>query len=250
MTQPFARGPLANRTMLNNIAQQNLKYWQDYKPGEIPTVPLTPPEELLNDINGSILDVGTGDGVLAEELALKGFQVYGIDIAENIISENLKRKSKVNYSVQNISDKTNFPDNFFNFVIFRFTLTNIHKGSWGKLSDETFRILKPGGKIWLLEPLVSQSYKTRYELATNFVTDNNCVYVFYDKNLAEKINIKEDLEKAISEKRVSRIVKHYTLGELSQIFNKFRLADHRIIEVTSPSGFSLNTLEGIFEKAS
>ena len=236
--------------MPKNIAQQNIEYWQSYKSGKIPTVPLAPPQELLNGIKGPILDAGTGDGVLAENLALKGFMVYGIDIAKNIISENVNRNSRVNYSVQNMSDKTNFPDGFFDLVIFRFTLTNIHQESWSKLGEETFRILKPGGKIWLLEPLVSESYKTRYELAANFVADRNCAYIFYDKSLARKINTKEDLKKAISDKKVSRIVKHYTLDELSQIFGKFKMVGNKLIKITSPSGFNLNTLEGIFEKSS
>ncbi len=67
--------------------------------------------------------------------------------------------------------------------------------------------------------------------------------------MAEKISSKKELEQAIKENKVSRIVKHYSIEELRQVFNKLELIDQRIIEVTSPSGFILNTFEGIFIKA-
>ena len=234
--------------MAGSVGYLNLQYWQKYKPGEIPTFPASPPEKLLNCIKGPILDVGTGDGVLAEELADKGFLIYGTDIAVNIVNENKKRKSKAEFSVQDITTRTDFPDNFFDLVIFKFVLTNIHKKSWRGLGNEVFRILKPQGKVWILEPLVSESYKKRYELAANFIKDKNCAYVFSDKKLAEKINTKNELERAIKENKVSRIVKHYTIEELKQIFNKLELTDHRVFKIASPSGFTLNTIEGIFSK--
>ena len=234
--------------MTDSVAQQNIQYWQNYKPGEIPTFPASPPEKLLNYIKGPILDIGTGDGILAEKLADKGFQVYGMDVVVNIVNENEKRKSKVEYSIGDITKRTHFPDNFFDLAIFKFVLTNIHKESWKGLGREVSRILKPQGRVWFLEPLVSESYKKRYELAANFVKDESCVYVFNDKELAEKINSKKELEDAIKENLVSRIVRHYTVEELKQIFNKLTLNDHRVIKAASPSGFVLNTVEGIFLK--
>ena len=144
--------------------------------------------------------MGTGDGVLAEELADKGFLIYGTDIAVNIVNENKKRKSKAEFSVQDITTRTDFPDNFFDLVIFKFVLTNIHKKSWEGLDNEVFRILKPQGKVWLLEPLVSESYRKRYELAANFIKDKNCAYVFSDKKswlkkLTLKMNLSERSKK-------------------------------------------------------
>ncbi len=232
----------------SNLTLKNKSYWQTYKPGEIPSVPQNPPQELLNSISSPILDVGTGDGVLAEELEKQGFDVYGIDIAENIIKENIKRITKVKYSIQSITTRTDFPDNFFDLIVFKFTMTNIHKDSWDNVAKEAYRILKPTGKVWVLEPLVSESYKKRYELAANFVKDKNCVYVFYDKDLAEKITSKSDLENAIKENKVSRVIKHYTIEELKKVFDKLEMTDNRVIKVTSPSGYTINTFEGVFVK--
>ncbi|MFA6005348.1 MAG: class I SAM-dependent methyltransferase [Patescibacteria group bacterium] len=234
--------------MSQSLNQQNKSFWQKYQPGKIPSSSNNPPDELLNSIHGPILDVGTGDGNLAEALARKGHETYGIDIAENIITENKKRKTKVNYSVQDITERTNFPDGFFALLIFRFTLTNIHKESWDKLAKEIFRILKPSGKVWILEPLVSESYKQRYQLASNFIDDRHCVYVFRDKDMAEKINTKEELAQAIEEKKVSRIVKHYTVEELQCVFKGLVFEKQRTVVIPSPSGYPINTFEGIFSK--
>jgi ubiquinone/menaquinone biosynthesis C-methylase UbiE len=230
------------------INEENKKYWQNYNPGEIPSPSEGLPDKLLSEIKGKVLDVGTGDGVLAETISKKGFQVYGIDIAENIIAENQKRKTLVKYSNQDITRKTNFDDNEFGLIIFRFTLTNIHKESWKSVGDEIFRILKPSGVVWILEPLFSDQYIDRYNLASNFIDDKNCVYVFHDKELANKTKTKQELQKAIKEEKVSRIVKHYTEEELKEIFSKLKLTQKRTIKITSPSGFKINTFEGVFKK--
>ncbi len=231
--------------MLN---KKNKEYWQNYKPGEIPSPSNEPPLMLLKDIKGRVLDVGTGDGVLAEKLTEKGFSVFGIDIAENIICENKKRNTKVEYSVQDITKKTDFPDNYFSLILFKYTLTNIHKESWKFLDEEIFRILEPHGKVWIFEPLVSEMYKERYRLASYFIEDKNCVYVFSEKDLAQKIKTKDDLERAIKENKVSRIIKHYEKEELSLIFERLKLIQNRKTEIISPSGFEIKTFEGIFSK--
>lgn len=234
--------------MAGDISERNRDYWQNYKPGEIPSVPVAPPIELLNEIIGPILDVGTGDGCLAEELSTKGLFVCAIDIARNIIEENSKRKSNVQYLVQDITSKTSFTDNYFGLLIFKFVLTNIHKDSWKSLGTEVNRVLNFGGKVWILEPLVSESYESRYRLAAQFLPDSHCVYVFNDKDLAEKIDTPKKLEEAIKDNKVSRIVKHYTIEELKSVFNDLKLVNSRQISVTSPSGFEINTFEGIFTK--
>lgn len=234
--------------MDKNLSRKNTSYWQIYKPGEIPSVPVFPPEKLLSEISGLVLDVGTGDGVLAEEMASRNLEVYGIDIAINIIQENQKRDSKVKYSIQDITDKTDFPDNYFSLIVIRFVLTNIHKESWESLSSELYRVLKKNGKIWVLEPLVSDSYKSRYDLSKNFIEDSHCVYVFKDKELASKVKSIDDLNDAIKNDQVSRIVKHYTIEELNMIFDKFTLDQGREIDVKSPSGYSIKTFEGIYLK--
>lgn len=234
--------------MAGNISEKNRDYWQKYKPGEVPSFPALPPNELLKEVNGPILDVGTGDGKLAEELSTKDFSVYAIDVARNIIEENSKRKTDVRYSVQDITAKTTFDDNYYGLLLFKFVLTNIHRDSWKSLGAEVNRVLNGGGKVWVLEPLVSDSYENRYQIAAHFLSDKHCVYVFKDNKLASQVDTPEKLEKAIRGGEVSRIVKHYTVEELSEIFGGLKLINNRQFLVTSPSGFAINTFEGVFSK--
>lgn len=236
--------------MIKDLNRQNAAYWQNYKPGEIPSMPVNVPNDLLINVSGPVLDVGTGDGVLAEKLSYKGLNVFGIDIAKNIIEENLKRNSRVKYSVQDITHKTKFKDNFFDLIIFKFTLTNIHQESWKNLGKEIYRVLKPYGTVWVVEPLVSESYNSRYKLSSFFIKDANCVYVFNDKSLAKEINTKDQLQRAIDNNQVSRIIKHYTLNELTDIFGKLEISGHRTLKISSPSNYLMNTFEGVFTKKS
>ncbi len=233
---------------MGKLNQENKSYWQTYRPGEIPSVPNLPPTTLLGNIHGPILDIGTGDGILAEQLAIQGYEIEAIDIAENIVQANMAKNSKVRYSLQDITRGTNFLDEYFDLVIFRFTLTNIHKESWKELGRETKRVLKPTGRVWVLEPLVSENYQQRYALASEFIDEPHCVYVFRNKDLAEKIDTGTKLKQALADNLVSRIVKHYTVDELKSIFNVLELTDQRVIEVTSPSGFVIKTFEGMFSK--
>lgn len=234
--------------MASSISEKNRNYWQKYKLGKVPSFPALPPIELLDEIVGPVLDVGTGDGGLAEELSAKGLSVYAIDIARNIIEENSKRKTDVRYSAQDIADRTTFADNFFGLLLFKFVLTNIHRESWKSLGAEVNRVLNGGGRVWVLEPLVSNSYESRYQLASHFLSDSHCVYVFNDRDLAEKIDTPEKLEMAIKRGEISRIVKHYTIEELKNVFNDLKLVNSRQFSVVSPSGFKINTFEGIFSK--
>lgn len=231
---------------MDNLSEKNQNYWKKYKPGEIPSVPQLPPKSLLDEIKGPILDVGTGDGKLAEELAEQGLEIYAADVIESVINENLARKSKVHYKLADITTILPYPGSFFDLVIFKFVLTNIHKDAWENVGNEVARVLKPSGFVWCLEPLVSKSYEQRYQLAEPFVHDQHCAYVFKDKNSAEKINTPKQLQAAITNGQVSRVIKHYTLEELKQVFAKFSLENYKTFDIVSPSGFELNTFEGVF----
>ena len=228
----------------------NKEYWQNYKPGEIPAVPNLPPIELYDTGRSlKVLDIGTGDGKAAEELSQTGSnRVYGIDIAENIIATNLERETRVEYSLQDITQATNFESSFFDLALSRFLLTNIPADGRGSAVAEIFRVLAPNGKLWILEPLVSDSYKERYQLAQEFSQDPNSVVVFKQKDLAEKILTKSEMAKAFKANLFSRIVKHYTFEEIIEMLKPLTLVDSRIIEIKSPSGYTINTLEAVFQK--
>lgn len=229
---------------VKNLGSTNKKYWQHYQAGTTPGVPQEPADTVLSRISlqDPILDIGTGQGSLADSLAARGYTLYGIDINSNEIKENQKRGTGVNYSAQDIVEGTNFPDGFFKLVIFRYTLTNIHKDQWHTLTDEINRITQAESYLWLVEPLVSESYRDRYSLASSLLEDDHAFFVFKDKELAKEITTKEQLEQAIENNSVSRIVRHYSVEEIVQLFPKFKLVNSETVEIPSPSGYPINTL--------
>jgi ubiquinone/menaquinone biosynthesis C-methylase UbiE len=227
-----------------NLGELNRKYWSQYEAGSTPGVNEKVPDlGLLGSLptNAHTLDVGTGTGRIADYLADMGFDSYGIDINEKEINENSKRGS-AQYSSQDIAGTTTFSDAFFSLVVFRYTLTNIHKDQWSDLSKEVNRITMPGGFLWLAEPQVNQAYADRYTLGNLSLGDEHAFYVFKDKSLAEKIKEKAALDETIAKGGVARIVRHYDKGELLGLFPNFEEIAQEYVNDTSPSGYPLDTI--------
>jgi ubiquinone/menaquinone biosynthesis C-methylase UbiE len=107
--------------------------------------------------NENYLDLGTGNGYAAFELAVKNrnINVYGLDIAVNSIKENIKLKRKLN--IPNISFKSydgySFPykENFFYGVLSRYAFH--HFPDIELTINELKRIIKPGGFFLLSDPV-------------------------------------------------------------------------------------------------
>lgn len=102
-----------------------------------------------------ILDIATGTGDFAiEALALKPEKVIGVDISEGMLEVGRKKIARRN--LQNKidlrmgdSEKLLFDDNTFDAVIVAFGVRNFENLEKG-LAD-MFRVLKPGGKVVVLE---------------------------------------------------------------------------------------------------
>lgn len=96
----------------------------------------------------TILDVGTGDGTQAWELALRGFKVTGIDIATDAITlcnrfstENLKFL---------VADVLVFEsEEIFDCVIDRGCMHVLSPSSLEEYCRNVFKLLRPGGKLLL-----------------------------------------------------------------------------------------------------
>ena len=95
-----------------------------------------------------ILDIGTGPGFFAINLALAGNDVTAVDITDEMLShakENARAyQAKVHFSKQ-IADGLAFEDNTFDLVINRNVVWNLERPE--KAFAEWKRILKPGGRI-------------------------------------------------------------------------------------------------------
>jgi len=102
-----------------------------------------------------ILDIATGTGDFAiEALSLKPRKIIGIDISEGMLSVGRKKLIKRNLTnkielLTGDSEALPFKDNLFDAIIVSFGVRNFENLEKG-LSD-MLRVLKPGGKLVILE---------------------------------------------------------------------------------------------------
>jgi len=102
-----------------------------------------------------ILDIATGTGDFAiEALSLNPEKIIGVDISEGMLSIGREKLIKKNLTdkielLSGDSEVLPFEDNFFDAVIVSFGVRNFENLEKG-LSD-MLRVLKPGGKVVILE---------------------------------------------------------------------------------------------------
>lgn len=105
--------------------------------------------------NSLVLDAGSGEGNVAINLAEKyGLRVYGVDLLDFAVNKAISKSRKLN--LQNkvefkIGDytKLDFPAKTFEGVYTMETL--VHVPDYKKALKEFYRVLKPNGKLILLE---------------------------------------------------------------------------------------------------
>jgi len=108
--------------------------------------------EKSQPIQGSILEVGTGKGHFALELAKQGHSFTTIDISEQeqefarLNIEQLGLTKQVNFKIEN-AHHLSFRDKSFNVIFSINTMHHIDDAF--KVVDELIRVLKPKGKIVL-----------------------------------------------------------------------------------------------------
>ena len=107
--------------------------------------------------NDKVLDVATGTGDLAKKIASKlssEGELYTLDLEMNMLSkgrENIFNSGYINnvYYSQGNAELLPYPDSLFDLVTIGFGLRNVT--SIEKVLQEFFRVLKPNGKIMILE---------------------------------------------------------------------------------------------------
>jgi demethylmenaquinone methyltransferase / 2-methoxy-6-polyprenyl-1,4-benzoquinol methylase len=97
-----------------------------------------------------VLDVGTGTGLLAREIVdLLGSsgRVVGLDPSWNMMAAG-HRELNLRF-VQGLGERLPFPDTHFDFVTMGYALR--HVPDFDQTFEEYRRVLKPGGRLLLLE---------------------------------------------------------------------------------------------------
>nr|MCZ0977441.1 class I SAM-dependent methyltransferase [Lentilactobacillus sp. SPB1-3] len=123
-----------------------------------------------------ILDLGTGHGAFLIEIARKlkePGKVFALDIwnrgdqSGNSIGETQQNiqslgLASVSELVTGDMTKLSFEDNYFDYVVASLSIHNVKpKSSREKAIDEAYRVLKPGGKIVVLDIEHVKEYQNR-----------------------------------------------------------------------------------------
>lgn len=122
---------------------------------------------------GSILDIGTGRGVLPLMIAEKNVRLkaYGIDISQKAVSAARKSAGKSGLSNSPQFDAGNvcslpYKDEFFDLAVSTFSLHHWPDKAAGL--NELYRVLEPGGEAWIYDHWRDPSPEARRKLARDF----------------------------------------------------------------------------------
>ena len=104
-------------------------------------------QQYLGPDKGKLLDIGCGKGDLLRAFGVVGFETFGVDGAQSAV----ELCDPIPVSIGNLeTDRLDFEDDTFDVVISKSVVEHLHQPL--KLTDEAFRILKPGGTLILLTP--------------------------------------------------------------------------------------------------
>ena len=233
-------------TALNN------EYWAKIPSEQIMTRKIVPGDELLTQLppGAEILDLGCGNGHISKYLFEKGYRVSAIDINNDAIRLNKERYPNIHFVCSDIKKELPFQNGTFDAITISFVLTSfIDEKERNSLLNEIERVLKPGGFVWLREPLVSPDYALRYEISKPILSKEYSFFVYSEKNLSHAVTTTAELQKTIENKQTDRIAHHYTENELDSVFNSFQKVFSAIYKDASPhSGTILILLTAVYKK--
>lgn len=113
---------------------------------------IQPVIDLLQDVDGRVLDVGCGDGLEIRTIARKEpkLSYFGIDKDRKAIAKAKKLNEKINFQVGN-AEKLPYPNSYFSLVYSLEVLEHVNNPDL--VFKEVKRVLKPGGKFFFTTPL-------------------------------------------------------------------------------------------------
>jgi ubiquinone/menaquinone biosynthesis C-methylase UbiE len=157
-----------------------------------------------------LLDIGCSIGDFLEIASNNGFEVFGVDISENACKMAKVRNKKAEIFKGEVFD-ANFPYGYFDVVNISAVL--VHAKTPGQLIAEVYRILKPGGFLFIDEGSY-ESFRF-YNFICRIIThkDKNYRYFinFFTLNTFPKFI-------ATSPFKILKIFPYYYSDKLSKLF--------------------------------
>lgn len=146
---------------MNNYSSQKEYFEQSYHTGADIWTNHNYTQEILNFVRmlphkGTVLDLGSGRGHTSFLLADLGMKVIGLDYIEDLTRKNNESVKENGYTGK-VAFKTGdilsipFQEESFDSVVDIATLQHIHPKDWPLYADEVFKVLKPGGFLFLAE---------------------------------------------------------------------------------------------------
>lgn len=122
---------------------------------------LIPYQNLLSDLErhldakqgDKVLDAGCGTCNLTTRLFNHKVNVIGIDGSRQAIDLCKKKNSKLNLTLWNLEENLPFSDNYFDGIVCNNVLYAIPEEKRLQLMNEFIRVLKPGGKVVIGNPI-------------------------------------------------------------------------------------------------
>jgi 2-polyprenyl-3-methyl-5-hydroxy-6-metoxy-1,4-benzoquinol methylase len=107
--------------------------------------------------HGRLLDIGFGSGAFLDAAQAVGWEVSGIDTDSKVVNDALKRGLNV---YQGGLDVLAGESNAFDVITLSHVIEHVHKPI--PVLEACYRLLKPGGKLWLETPNINSFGRMRF----------------------------------------------------------------------------------------